>query len=155
MRKKMAFHKRRFMGVWIWVCAVLIGILAAGPSLADDVIFIVNKGVAINSLEKEALRDIFLGNTSVWPDDKKINFAVLGQSETHKAFVRSCTRKTESQFQAWWKRKLFTGTGKIPPRFVTDQEMIAYVAKTEGGLGYVSSKAPLGDPVKPLSVIDK
>jgi ABC-type phosphate transport system substrate-binding protein len=149
----MALQKQLFNYFWLialWMCVVSVC-----PAPANDIVIIVNKGVAVESMEKEALRDLFLGNISVWPDDKKINFAILGSSETHQSFVQTYTRKTESQFQAWWKRKLFTGTGKFPPKFSTDQEMIDYVAKTEGGLGYVSSGAAIGDGVKILTVTEK
>ena len=149
----MALQKQFFR--YCGLIAVWMSILSMGYATANDIVVIVNKGVSVESMEKEALRDLFLGNISVWPDDKKINFAILGSSETHQSFVQTYTRKTESQFQAWWKRKLFTGTGKFPPKFSTDQEMIDYVAKTEGGLGYVSSGAAIGDGVKILTVTEK
>ena len=138
-----------------WLIALWICVLSVRPSPGNEIVFIVNKGVSADKLEKEALRDIFLGNTSVWPDGKKVVFATSSDPSTHKLFVQPYTRKTESQFQAWWKRKLFTGTGKVPPRVKTDQEMIDFVAATEGGMGYVSSSAALGDSVKILTVTDK
>ncbi|MBU0993765.1 MAG: substrate-binding domain-containing protein [Proteobacteria bacterium] len=148
----MKFQKRRLS--FFHLTAVMMLILTAFSAYANDIVFVINKDVKTDKVTREELRDMFLGNISVWPDQQKVNFVTLGDPETHKTFVRAYIRKTESQFQAWWKRRLFTGTGKVPLKFKSEQDVIDYVARTEGGLGYVSSKAAIGGTVKILTVTD-
>lgn len=129
-------------------------ILTVFSAYADDIVFVANKNVCVDSLTKDEVRKIFLGKISMWPDNSPIRFVIVQQVDTHKRFVEKYANKTEEQFWAWWKRKLFTGSGTVPIRFVSEADVLIYVANTPGGIGYISSNVKIGDNVKVLHVSD-
>ena len=58
---------------------------------------------------------------------------------------------TDRQFSIYWKRLIFTGKGTPPTSFASDEKVVAFVARTPGAIGYVSTKAELKD-VKTIKI---
>ncbi len=118
-----------------------------------EVVFISNSSVTIDSLTKLQIKDIFLGSLAAWDDGQEIKFVLLKKSATHKEFTKKYTNKSESQFRRTWKQIVFTGKGSTPKSFKSESDLVAYVGKTEGAIGYVSSGTPV-DGVKTITVFD-
>ncbi|MBU0996077.1 MAG: hypothetical protein KJ737_26575 [Proteobacteria bacterium] len=137
--------------------AVMVAITAfnntPGMASESEVLIIANKDMTINSLSKAEIKNIFLGMTTFWPDNTKITFATLVKLEVHKRFVVKYTNKSTDQFRAYWRNQLFIGKGRIPKIFKTEQEIVNFVAKTDGAIGYVSPSAAI-DTVKVITVSD-
>jgi TonB family protein len=53
--------------------------------------------------------------------------------------------------QAYYRTLVFTGKGSMPREFGSDAEVVAYVARTRGAIGYVGSAASL-EGVKTLAL---
>ena len=121
---------------------VFIILLSIIPSvcLAGDVVVIANKSVSESSLSKDDISNIYLGKKSTWSNGKRIWFAVV-KGETHDAFLKDYVGKTESQFNTFWKKQVFTGKGKPPKQFDSDRAIVEFVAQTTGAIGYVSAGA--------------
>jgi ABC-type phosphate transport system substrate-binding protein len=105
-----------------------------------EVVIIANEKVPEKVFSKKDIKDIFLGNKSKFKDDKKIVLATLKDGETHKVFLKDYVSKTTSQYSTYWKKLVFTGKGKQPEKFKTEKELVDFVNKTEGAIGYISSK---------------
>jgi ABC-type phosphate transport system substrate-binding protein len=56
----------------------------------------------------------------------------------------------------YWQRQLLSPTGgaRLPTVKGSDAEVLVYVAKTKGAVGYVSAGAALSSDVKAVSVVD-
>ncbi|MGD9161335.1 MAG: substrate-binding domain-containing protein [Desulfobacteraceae bacterium] len=106
--------------------------------LGNDLIVIANSSVSDTTLSKNDLTKIYLGKKSSWSNGGKIKFVVLGGA-THAAFLENYVGKTESQFNTFWKKQVFTGKGSPPEKLNSDQAMVDYVAQTAGAIGYVSA----------------
>ena len=132
-------HLRKYMLFWTIFTAATTFFLAASTWSASGIIIIANKNVRENRLEAEELRSIFLGEQSVWSDEKRINFAVLRKGKTHTDFLETFIQKTPKNFVRYWKRQIMTGKAVIPKLAMTEAEVIEYVATTEGAIGYVSA----------------
>lgn len=141
---------RRIVAITIAVAAF---IYSPGSLFASDVLIIANQDVTTDSLTRAEIKNIFIGITTLWPDKNKIIFVTLKESNVHKKFVRQYTSKSPDQFRAYWRRQLFTGKGRIPKAYQTDQDIVSFVAKTSGSIGYVSSSASI-DNVKIINVSD-
>ena len=61
----------------------------------------------------------------------------LQSGNVHKAFLKKYVGKSASQFRNHWKRLEFTGKGK-PPKWFSSEEKLEYVAEKPGAIGYVS-----------------
>ena len=120
-------------------------------AMAQDVVVIANPGVGDAQLAAAALQDMFLGDRSRWSDNSRVVISSLREGNVHEQFLRAFMKRTSSQFSTYWKRQVFTGKGKMPPAFATDAEMVDFVAKTDGAIGYVGAGAPL-DSVKVVSI---
>lgn len=144
-------HKRLLK--FVFFLGVLF--LFMGVSFGQDIVLIAHKGVPVDSLSPDEIRNIFLGKAIDWPDHSLIQTVLFSDPEIHQFFVRKYVKKTDRQFDAWWRRKLFEGTGMIPPAYGSAKEILNFVAGTKGCIGYVSSDIPIGDNVKILSVTDK
>jgi ABC-type phosphate transport system substrate-binding protein len=106
---------------------------------AGEVVVICNKSVPADSLSKDEIKKIYLGKKTAWDNGQKINFVTLKAKEVHDLFLKEIINKTATQFKTYWKKMVFTGKGTIPKDFDTEANLIAYVAATEGAIGYISS----------------
>lgn len=106
---------------------------------AEDVLIICNQDVPVEQLNRQEIKDIFLGKNKLWDDKTKIIIVTLKDKNDQLPFLKKFIRKSSSQFKNYWRKMVFTGKGKIPKSFDTIEEMLAYVAKTKGAIGYVGS----------------
>ena len=120
----------------IFFCIVFA--LVTGAAHAN-VLIIANKDVKDAAITKADLKEIFLGKKVQWTDNTKIRFVTLKESDPHKTFLRTYINKSSQQYSNYWRKMVFTGTGKIPKSFATNAEMIEYVSGTSGAIGYIGS----------------
>ncbi len=116
-------------------------VLQAAPGKAVDVVVICNDSVQTGALKKDIVQDMFLGRKTRWDDGQKIVLATLKEGEAHDSFMGEYVCKTPHQFLNYWKQQVFTGRGKMPGAFATPQELIDFVKKTPGAVGYVPAGA--------------
>jgi ABC-type phosphate transport system substrate-binding protein len=57
-----------------------------------------------------------------------------------------------AQIDAYWDHQVFTGREVPPGRKATDEEIIAFVRRTPGAIGYVAAGTTVPDGVKLVSV---
>ena len=119
-----------------------------------EIFIIVNKSVPDHTLSERDVKNIFLGRKIKWSNNKTLVFVVIKESDIHRSFCKRYLGKTSSQFSAYWKRMLFAGTGYIPQEFNTESQMIEYVARTEGAIGYISF-LPTNENIKVVTIIEK
>ena len=105
---------------------------------ADDIAFIVNKDTRISSLTAEDIKNILLGNKLKFDDGSNIKLAILAEGSVHEKTIHDYTQRSTDQFDKYWKKLVFSGKGIMPPQFKDDAELIDYVSKTPGGIGYVA-----------------
>jgi len=104
----------------------------------NEALVVANGSLSGDVLSKQDIRAIFLGKKSVVAGDNVV-IVTLDGGDVHKDFLKSLVGKTPSQFSSHWKRIVFTGKGKMPKSFKTEEELLAFLSNTKGGIGYVSS----------------
>lgn len=112
----------------------------AVSQVSSDVVVIVNKSVQENSLSSNAIKNIFLGNKSVWDNGQKVQFLTLNSGDIHEIFLKKYVNKTASQFNSYWIKQVFTGKGKSPKSFDSENALVEYVSTKDGAIGYVSKE---------------
>jgi ABC-type phosphate transport system substrate-binding protein len=135
---------------------VLVTVAGESPATAADPSFqvIVHPEVEGSQIPRTVLSSIFLKEAARWGDGRPV--APVDQS------LRSPVRATFSEYvlnkpvdgiPALWHRKMIQG---VTPPIVksSDEEVIAYVAKTKGSIGYVSLSARLPTTVRAVSIVD-
>lgn len=117
---------------------------------AADVKVIANNSVAASSVSAGDLQAVFLldkdsiGGSHVEPVLEKGGAA-------HEAFLKTYLGKSDSTLQAFYRSLVFTGKASMPKSVGNDAEVVSYVAKTKGAVGYVSASAST-EGVKTLDV---
>ncbi len=77
---------------------------------------------------------------------------ILKKSGTHAEFTETYTNKTVAQFTNWWKRMLFSGKGRMPKCFKTEEKLMNFITKTEGSIGYISKAVPVKNNLNVISI---
>jgi ABC-type phosphate transport system substrate-binding protein len=53
--------------------------------------------------------------------------------------------KSDAALETYYRSLVFTGKGSMPKSFASEADVVAYVAKTKGAIGYVSAAANTAD----------
>jgi ABC-type phosphate transport system substrate-binding protein len=118
---------------------------------AQEAVFVVNPGVTETSITTEDAKAILLGNKARWESSGNIKLIVQTDSALNEKVIRDFTQRTPDQFDKYWKKLLFTGKAVMPIQAKTDAEVIDFVSKTPGAMGY-AAKESVTDKVKVLAV---
>jgi len=128
-------------------------ILCLQWSLSSEILIITNPNIQISALKKKDIQEIFTGKKTRWNNDKKIIIATLENSKTHQEFMRDFVKKTPFQFKNYWRQKVYSGEGMLPKTFKDEENLIQFVAETEGAIGYISTRTE--KTVKMITISDK
>lgn len=121
--------------------ALTIGAAFAG---AADVKVIANASVGASSVSAEELKGVFLDTKSSLSDGSHVEPVLLKGGATHEAFLKDYVGKSGPALETYYRSLVFTGKGSMPKAFGSDAEVVAYVEKTKGAVGYVSATANTG-----------
>jgi hypothetical protein len=116
---------------------------------AQDIALVANKGVQIFGIKDADLRAIFMGSKTRFSDGSHAVPVMLKGGPVHEVFLQNHLGESPADFQAQWRKAVFTGQGAMPRSFDSESAVIEYVAATPGAVGYVSRISPQ-DPVKRL-----
>ena len=128
--------------------------ISVSSQVCAGIVFIGNQKSTPDALILKDIESIFLGRKKVWSDNRAIKVVILTDHEIFNAFTRDYTGKPKHLFKSYWKRRVFTGKGEPPEGFKTEKEVISYIGRTEGAIGYVSSDAVLIN-VKRIIITDE
>ena len=106
---------------------------------------IVNPNNGASELDRAFVEDAFLKKISSWPSGDVIHPVDLApDSPVRRAFSHDVLNRTVEAVKGYWQQRIFSGRDVPPPEFGTDDEVVSYVLKHDGGIGYVSGSAKLG-----------
>jgi ABC-type phosphate transport system substrate-binding protein len=127
--------------------AVAIGMT---PKISAEETVLVNGSSAVAGISDDDLKDYYLGKKGSWPDGSKVIVVVLKDGASHENLMKKLGKST-SQFSTGWKKLVFTGKGSMPEQVGSEDELVAYVAKTPGAIGYADA-GKAKDGVKAIPV---
>jgi len=132
--------------------------LAAGivPTAAADQSYriIVNPSVKGSQIPRATLNSIFLKQAPRWGDGKLVLPVDQSfRSQVRQAFATDVHHRPLLELQIFWTRRMADGVTP-PPVKQSDEEIVAYVARTPGAIGYVSAATPLPDTVREVAIVD-
>ena len=131
--------------------ALLAAAFCAWNAPAADLKLIANLSVGANSVTADEIKAVFLATRSSLSDGSHVEPVLLKGGPTHEAFLRDYVGKTGTAFETYFRSLVFTGKASMPKELASDADVVAYVAKTRGAVGYVSAGAATAG-VKTLEV---
>jgi ABC-type phosphate transport system substrate-binding protein len=123
---------------------------------ADAFVVIVHPSVAGTQVRRGDLAGLFLMKVTRW-GDRSLAQPVdqSGASPVRKAFSEAVLGMPVATVLQYWQKQMFDTRALRPPVVKpSDAEVIEFVSRTTGAVGYVSSGAALPPGVKALVVID-
>lgn len=138
---------RRMVIRAVLITAILCMFL--GSASAQQLRIIANRSVPVATLDAGTVKKIYLGKMKVWDNGVKVAFVRLADGPLTDAFLKTYVKKNSRTFKRYWKKKVFTGGGNAPLIFERERDLVEFVEKTKGAIGFVSSAAS-ADQVKIL-----
>jgi ABC-type phosphate transport system substrate-binding protein len=103
---------------------------------------IVNAANPAESVDRRFLTDAFLKKVTRWPTDLFIRPADQAPDSTaRQAFCDDVLRRSVSAVKSYWQQMVFSGRGVPPPELDGDAEVLKFVLRSPGAVGYVSAGA--------------
>ena len=102
---------------------------------------IVKQDNPTESVSKKNLKKMLLGKAKKWKNGNKVVLATLAGGDTHEKFIKAFAGKTAKQFTNYWRKMVFSGKGKMPKSFDSEEDLAAFVADNKGALGYTTAGA--------------
>ena len=144
---------RRFsssLGSVLHALALLL-LLAATSHSRAQIVVIANNSVAVSEISRAEIRDLFTGAASSIKGSGEISPVLLKDGSTHQEFLSQYVGKSDSAFRAGWRSLLFSGQSAMPKTFDSDADVVDYVSRTRGAIGYIAHISPHAG-VKTLAV---
>lgn len=108
---------------------------------ADDIILITHVDTPVDKLNTADIKRLFEGKIRMWKNGDLVVLVQLKDDIIQESFLKKYIRKSPSQFQNYWKNKMFQGeTHNFPRRFHNKTQLINFIKKTKGAIGYIPSE---------------
>jgi hypothetical protein len=141
----------RFTPSWFSVALLGLWSVLTAVALGADLRVIANPSVKVSVVSSEDLRGVFLTTRTALPDGSHVAPVFLKSGVVHETFVRQYVGKSNSALETYYRSLVFTGKALMPKSLGSEEQVVEYVAKTKGAVGYVSAGAPISG-VKVLDV---
>jgi ABC-type phosphate transport system substrate-binding protein len=139
--------------------AIALCLALAAPALAaaaDEFVVIVHPSVTGANIRRPDLAAVFLKKAARWGSGGlAIPVDQSGTSAVRRSFSEAVLGMPVAAAVQYWQKQMFEANPLRPPAVKgSDAEVIAFVAKTEGAVGYVSKTATVSPGVKAIAVVD-
>ena len=138
----------RALQVFIIAGLVLVSLVSFAGS---DVKVIANTSVTADFISAGELKRIYLLQTRKLKDGSVVEPVLQKRGSVHDAFSRQFLDRDGEEIRTYYHGVVFTGKGSMPREVNSDEEMVSYVARSRGAIGYVSGGVNT-DGVKVLAV---
>ena len=116
---------------------------------------IINKSNNVSKISKSEIRNIYLGNTITWKNNRKIQIVDYNsESELREEFSKSYLFLSPNKVSMIWLKVTLSGKVSPPKILYKEKDVVKYVAENVDAIGYIESNKELIDDVKIIEVDD-
>jgi len=137
--------------------AIIFGVFvltSAALLAADNVKVVGNSATTPDSLSHRDISRIFLKQRVKFPNGQSAEpVDQPNSSPSRLAFLAEVLDMTPAQVESHWQAQVFSGRASPPPTLASDSDVLDFVRRTPGAVGYVSPGAPAGG-VKVITIAD-
>src|SRR5580693_3150730 len=130
----------------------VIVIVSPVSVIAADVKVIANGSVKADMISASEVKSVFLEESNSLRDGTHVEPVLEKDGPVHEAFLHEYLAGTDDDLQNYYRALVFSGRGSMPKQLGSDAEVVAYVARTKGAIGYVSAET-MGEDVKTLTIV--
>jgi ABC-type phosphate transport system substrate-binding protein len=117
----------------------------AAAATAADFKVIANPGIKVTEISANDLKEVFLATKTSLGDGTHVEPVWEKGGATHEAFLKEYVGKTDAAVGTYYRSLVFTGKASMPKSFASDADVVAYVEKTKGAIGYVGATTSPGE----------
>jgi TonB family protein len=129
-----------------------LAMLGFAHSLAAEVKVIANLSVSADSISVAELKRVYLEQTRSLGDGSHVEPVLERSGSANATFLKDFLDINDDALQSYYRTLVFTGRGSMPRSLDSDAEVVAYVLKTRGAIGYVNTSADVqGVKVLPIA----
>jgi ABC-type phosphate transport system substrate-binding protein len=105
---------------------------------------IVNPDNATSAVERKFLAEAFLKKVTRWPNDELIRPVDQDSSAPARhAFSDGVLKRSVAAVKSYWQQMVFSGGGVPPPELDSEGDVVKFVLRNRGAVGYVSGSVNL------------
>jgi TonB family protein len=125
----------------ISVMAIFVMVIFGwAQAMGGEVKVIANRSVKADVISAGDLKRVFMEERIALGDGTHVEPVLEKDGPVHEAFLRECLGGTDDDLQNYYRALVFSGRGSMPKELGSDEEVVAYVEKTRGAIGYVSAR---------------
>ena len=131
--------------------AIIVLAWAAAPASRAEVLIVANPAVAVSEVSRDDLARIFLMTKTSLQGAGRVEPVLKKSGPAHEAFLKKYIGRSDFALMTYYRGLLFSGRGSLPKTFSSDDELVAYISRTKGAIGYVRPSS-VNSSVKVLKV---
>lgn len=147
MRRLRAIVAATAFGVMALAAAGFVAVASPSPSPSTPrpgFQVIRNPDNPIDAVDRQFLEDAFLKKKTSWPTGAVIRPVDLAPAApVRRRFSDEVLRRPVDAIRSYWQQRIFAGRELPPPELETDADVVRFVLREPGAVGYVSSTAAL------------
>lgn len=120
--------------------ATILIILASLYAGATDVKVIANSSIRTDTISSSEIKRIFLLEANSLGDGTHVEPVLRRSGSAHEAFLKEFLDTDDNTLHVYYGTLVFTGKAAMPKELDSDADIVKYVARTKGAIGYVSAE---------------
>ena len=122
---------------------LMLGLLPFCPAYgAEDLLIIANRSIPVDGLKRTTVANIYKAEETKWNNGETIIVVMHKKGLIHNKFAQDIVGITHTRLRDIWRKVIFTGLGRPPRIFRNEPDLVEYVSKTNGAIGYISASTP-------------
>ncbi len=118
-----------------------------------DIFIIANPQSEVRQLDRAQMRAIFSLGRQYWPNGTPVRVATLqSDSPQHAEFCQQILGVYPHVLDVAWTRQMASGQAWNGRTFTTEKQLLEYVRRVPGAIGYVSSMSHVTDDLLTVEV---
>jgi ABC-type phosphate transport system substrate-binding protein len=143
-RRPRGFRGWRRLAVGLALLVAAVGAGATGDGLraesAMSYRIIVNPTYVGDAVDRAFIAQAFLKKVHRWPNGDAIQPVDLNPgSATRRQWSTEYLGRSVQAVKSYWQQMIFSGRDLPPPEIDRDDDVVSYVLRKQGGIGYVSA----------------
>jgi ABC-type phosphate transport system substrate-binding protein len=132
----------RALGLTILVLTCLLATAAVAQPTPPPYLIVVNGKNPMSEVGRKFLGEAFLKKTTRWEGGELIRPADQdAESAVRRRFTEHVLKRSVTAVRSYWQQMIFAGRDVPPPELAGDRQVLDYVKRHAGAVGYVSATA--------------
>ena len=132
---------------------IALTVLFSQFALAADYMVIVNESAGINEINKNDLKQVYLGQKSNVAGVNLTPSILPTAFKATQSFISEGMGMSRAEFEKYWMEKEMSGQATPPKRQTTPNDMINFIKSNPSFIGVIPSSDKAPDGVKALKVL--